>query len=213
MHTNNVKAVLFDYGGVIAEEGFYNGLFAIGRKAGLDPETFFRAVEALIYETGYLTGKADEALFWNAVRKKTGIAGDDAGLREEILSRFVLRPEMVAVVDLLRSKGIVVALLSDQTDWLDEMDKRTGLYRHFDNVFNSYRIGMSKRDRSVFRFACKTLGTRPEETLFVDDNAGHIMRAQAEGLVTIQYTDTADCLKQLETHVPLGTMILGNVKG
>ncbi len=33
-----IKAVLFDFGGVLAEEGFREGLKSIGRKNGLDPE-------------------------------------------------------------------------------------------------------------------------------------------------------------------------------
>ncbi len=68
-----IKTVLFDFGGVIAEEGFREGLFAIGRMQGLDPERFFRDVERIIVATGYLTGAGDEARFWDAVRKETGI--------------------------------------------------------------------------------------------------------------------------------------------
>jgi putative hydrolase of the HAD superfamily len=68
-----IRALLFDFGGVIAEEGFWEGLRAIGKEKGLDPDEFFRTVDALNYETGYLLGKADEASFWNAFREKTGI--------------------------------------------------------------------------------------------------------------------------------------------
>ena len=213
MLTHTITTVLFDYGGVMAEEGFRQGLLEIGRKAGLDPVAFFHAVEALIYETGYLTGKADEPAFWNAVRKRTGVTGDDAGLREELLSRFVLRQDMVSLVDMLRAKGITVALLSDQTNWLDTLDERTELYRHFDKVFNSYRIGMSKRDSAVFRYACDALGTRPGETLFVDDNAGHIARARVEGLNTIQCAVAADCICLLGNALPPGTIMSGGGRG
>jgi len=58
---NVIRAILFDFGGVIAEEGFWKGLRVIGMKNGIDPDEFFRTVDALIYETGYLIGKADEA--------------------------------------------------------------------------------------------------------------------------------------------------------
>jgi FMN phosphatase YigB (HAD superfamily) len=143
---NVIRAVLFDFGGVMAEEGFLEGLRAIARKNGLDPETFFMTVDAIIFETGYLIGRADEGTFWNEVRNRTGIIGTDGELREEILKRFVLRPDMIAVVDHLRSRGLTVAMLSDQTNWLDEMDRRTALSGHFDRVFNSFTIHKSKRD-------------------------------------------------------------------
>ena len=140
---NLIRAVLFDFGGVIAEEGFYHGLMAIGEKRGMDPSAFFETVDRIVYETGYLMGIADETAFWKAVKQETGIQGGDAELREEILGRFVLRPAMIAAVDSLRSKGLTVALLSDQTDWLEKIDATTGLFRHFDWVFNSFRMHKS----------------------------------------------------------------------
>jgi HAD superfamily hydrolase (TIGR01509 family) len=187
-----ITTVLIDLGGVLFEEGFYEGLLAIGRNNNIDPVKFFETVDALISETGYLTGNADERFFWNEVRKRTGIDGDDASLRREILSRFVLRQAMLTNVDQLRQKGIVVAMLSDQTNWLEEIDAKTGLFSHFDRVFNSYRMHKSKRDATVFTDACSALGVRPEETLFVDDNINHINRAQSQGLAVIHFTTVRD---------------------
>jgi len=196
MH-DKLKAVLFDFGGVIAEEGFWQGIRTIGQCNGLDPDAFFRRVDELIYETGYLVGKADEASFWNEVRKITGIAGTDAELRKEILTRFVLRPEMISSVDLLRSKGFIVAMLSDQTNWLEEIDMASGIFRHFDRIFNSYRIHKSKRDESVFRNVCMDLDVKTEETLFIDDNSDHIKRAREQGLHTIHFVGVNEYLRQI----------------
>ncbi len=194
---NVIRLVLFDFGGVVAEEGFYQGLREIGRKNGFNPEDFFRTVDTLIYETGYLTGNADEAAFWNAVRERTGTAGTDVELRDEILKRFTLRPDMIASVDSLRSQGLIVAMLSDQTNWLEEIDLETGLFRHFDRVFNSFRIHKSKRDASVFTDVCSVLGVTTEETLFVDDNINHIRRAQGQGLQTIHFVGIDDYNQQV----------------
>jgi HAD superfamily hydrolase (TIGR01509 family) len=189
---DELKAILFDFGGVVAEEGFWEGIQTIGKEHGLDPGAFFRTVDALIYETGYLIGKADEASFWNEVRKHTGIGCTDFELRSEILKRFVLRPDMIASVDLLRSQGLIIAMLSDQTNWLEEIDQATALFRHFDRIFNSYRIHKSKRDASVFRDVCTELGVQTEATLFIDDNIDHIGRARAQGMKTIHFTNIED---------------------
>jgi putative hydrolase of the HAD superfamily len=200
---NVLKAVLFDFGGVIAEEGFWKGLRSIGTENGLDPDEFFRTVDALIYETGYLIGKADEASFWNAVRSKTGIRGIDAELTNEILKRFELRPDVIASVDLLRSKGLIVAMLSDQTNWLDEINRQTALFQHFDRIFNSYHLHKSKRDASIFGDVCNALGVKPVETLFVDDNINHIKRAGGEGLQTIHFTGIDEYERQIGNIIDL----------
>jgi putative hydrolase of the HAD superfamily len=187
-----ISAVLLDFGGVIADEGFHDGLLEIGRRNGLDPEGFFRTVDRIIADSGYLTGHAGEAAFWEAVRRDSGIRGSDRELREEILRRFVIRPSMLGLVDRVRATGVVAAMLSDQTDWLEEIDAATGLFRHFDAVFNSFRTGRSKRVASVFTDVCASLGVSPASALFVDDNPGHIERARSRGLQTILFTTVAD---------------------
>jgi putative hydrolase of the HAD superfamily len=192
-----LKAFLFDFGGVLAEEGFREGLKAIAKRNGLDPDRFFSLADALIFEAGYLTGGADEAAYWSALREQTGIAGTDRELRDEILKRFVLRPGMIAAVDRLKSQGFLVAMLSDQTNWLDELDRETTLSRHFDKVFNSFKLHKSKRDASVFRDVCDALGVKPGEALFIDDNINHIRRAGGAGLHTILFTTFDDFEKQL----------------
>jgi len=192
-----LKALLFDFGGVLAEEGFREGLKAIGKKNGLDPERFFTLADALIFESGYLTGRADETGYWNELRERTGIAGSNEELREEILKRFVLRPGMIAAVDRLRSRGFLVAMLSDQTNWLDELDRETFLSRHFDKVFNSFKLHKSKRDAAIFRDICSELGVKAGEALFIDDNINHIRRAEGAGLHTIHFTTFDDFEKQL----------------
>ncbi|MCC6346810.1 MAG: HAD family phosphatase [Nitrospirales bacterium] len=196
-----LKAVIFDFGGVIAEEGFRQGLHAIARKNGLDPDHFFRCVRELIYETGYVIGAVEEHVFWNIVREKTKISGSDGELREEILSRFVLRPEMVREVERLRSSGLIVALLSDQTNWLDEIEQRTPFSHLFDTVYNSFKLGKSKRDPSVFTDTFSALGILPPEALFVDDSVENIENAQSSGCIVIHFISSGDFIWHLKDFI------------
>lgn len=182
-----IKAVLFDFGGVVAEEGFKEGMKAIGKGKGLDPDDFYKTSSELVYQTGYITGKADERTYWKALREKTGIKGEDQEFREEILKRFQLRPEMIEVVETIKSSGLTTAILSDQTNWLDELDQRTPFHHHFDYVFNSFHLNKTKKDPSVFKDVCALLGVRPEEALFVDDNLENVKRAMNQGLRTIHF--------------------------
>jgi len=70
--------------------------------------------------------------------------------------------------------------------------------RHFDEVFNSYRIGKSKRDGSVFSDVCSALGVAPSTALFVDDNPGHIERAKEKGLQTHLFKNQDDFARRIE---------------
>ena len=172
-----IKAVIFDFGGVIAEEGFREGLTAIARKKNLDEQSFFRTAEDIIYKTGYVIGKAKEKVFWDVLSKETGVKDDYRRLRLEILRRFVLRPGMLTLAGKLRDHGMIVAILSDQTNWLDEINSKKPFYNRFDYVINSYVLGKSKRDSSVFRDVAKIIGIKPHLILFVDDNSHNIKLA------------------------------------
>ena len=59
----------------------------------------------------------------------TGVRGEDAYLRDQVLSRFVLRPAMIELVRALRRKGVITTILSDQTDWLDKLDAQGSVLR------------------------------------------------------------------------------------
>ena len=193
-----IKAVLFDFGGVLAEEGFREGLMAIAKKKNLDEQSFFKTAEDIIYKTGYVTGKAKEKIFWENLSRETGVKDDYRRLRLEILRRFVLRPGMLSIAGKIRDAGMVVAILSDQTNWLDEINSKKPFYNRFDYVFNSYVLGKSKKDSSVFRDVAKIIGIKPHLILFVDDNSHHIKRASEAGLRTIHFTGIEDFKNQLE---------------
>jgi len=180
----SITTVLFDYGGVLAEEGFALGLAAIAKENGLDPAPFFHAATEAIYACGYVTGKSTEQNYWQMIRSQTGIRGEDRALTEAILSRFILRPKMLAAVRALRKQGLNPVILSDQTDWLDRLNQRQPFFQEFSRVFNSYHLGKTKREPSLFSDVLTALTVEPGQTFFVDDNQGHIERATALGLQT-----------------------------
>jgi putative hydrolase of the HAD superfamily len=196
-----IKAIIFDFGGVLAEEGFKEGLMTIGKEKGFDPDHFFKILSELVYQTGYVTGSSDEHAYWNTVREKTGVTGDDKKLREEVLRRLKLRPEMMEVVKKMKSSGLIVAILSDQTNWLDDLNQRTPFYQHFDHVFNSFYLKKTKRDPSLFRDICVQLGLKPEEILFVDDSPDNIKRAASEGLKTIHFKGVSEFEKEIQKFI------------
>lgn len=198
----SVDVVLFDFGGVLADEGFVGGLAAIARKNGLDEESFVELGHTLVHETGFLTGRSEEAAYWSALRRHSGIRGSDRGLRREILSRFRLRPWLLRLVKAIRDRGIRVGILSDQTLWLDELNERHDFFRFFDVVFNSYHLGKSKRDPTHFDDIAGNLGVKPERVLFVDDNEGHIARARLRGWQTILYRNRSDFIRQIRAYCP-----------
>ena len=194
----NIRAVILDFGGVIAEDGFQQGLYAIAEKFGLDQKRFFQLANEAVYNSGYVTGSGSENDYWNEVREHSGIMATDEELRQEILSRFIPRDWMLETVKTMQQQGLVTAILSDQSDWLDQLDSRYHFFQYFDGVFNSFHLGKTKRDPVIFVETLQTLKVNADETLFVDDNIGHIDRAVAAGLQVHHYEGRDGFLKKLK---------------
>lgn len=192
------RAVLFDFGGVIADEGFHQGLHALADRHGLDPAQVLHACREAIYGSGYITGCGTEADFWRDLRARIAFGDSDAVLRADILARFRLRPRMLQLVRDLRAAGIPCALLSDQTDWLDRLDARDHFYREFDRLYISYRLGKGKQDPTLFDDVVADIDVKPGEALFVDDDAGNIARARGRGLRGWLFSDETRCLAEFQ---------------
>jgi putative hydrolase of the HAD superfamily len=193
----NIRAIILDFGGVVAEEGFQQGLYAIADRFGQDRNSFFKLATEAVYNTGYVTGTGSEIDYWQAVREQAGIQSEDGELRREILSRFIPRKWMLGAIDSIQKQGIITAILSDQSNWLDRLNEQYHFFQYFDAVFNSYHLGKTKRDPSIFDDTLQALQVKAGEALFVDDNPGHIERAQAKGLQTHLYIDQESFLSCL----------------
>jgi len=107
------------------------------------------------------------------------VKGTDQEFREEILKRFKLRPEMTAMVEKIKSSGLIVAILSDQTtgstSWTREPLFITGSV-----TFSILIIQENEERPSIFKEICSLLGVRPKEVLFVDDNMKNVKRAASQ---------------------------------
>lgn len=193
-----IKAILFDFGGVLAEEGFRNGLLALAQEQRLAvdnmPEEGMRAV----YDSGFVLGQGTAGDFWQLLRQRTGLQGGDEELTHRILDGFVIRPGMIQVIKDLKARGYITGILSDQTDWLDLLNKRYDFYKMFDHVFNSYYLGKGKQDPSLFTDIATSLAIAPAEILFIDDDVGNITRARKQGYQVLQFINQHQFVTELE---------------
>lgn len=197
MPNHSIKALLFDFGGVLAEEGFRNGMVALAREQGLDAGAMPDAAMHAVYDSGFVLGRGTAADFWALLRERAGLAGEDAALSARILDGFVIRPWIIELIRCLRDQGFITGILSDQTDWLDRLDEKYHFSRVFDRIFNSYYLGKGKRDPSLFTDIAAALALPPSAILFVDDDADNVARAHAAGMQAIHYVDRPGLIAEL----------------
>ncbi len=96
-----IKVILFDFGGVLAEAGFRNGLLRLAREQHLNensmPEEGLRAVS----DSGFVIGQGTATDFW-------GLLGERTGLTQRILDGFVVHPWMMDSVEDLKRRGYII---------------------------------------------------------------------------------------------------------
>lgn len=183
-----VDAVFFDFGGVVAEEGFVSGLADLAEARGRDPRAVVRAGFDTMWSSGFVTGTGTEDDFLRDFAAASGLRVPAAEMRRTVFRRFTVRPFMLACADRLRAVGIRTAILSDQTHWLHELDETLAFSRHFDMVFNSFHHGVSKREAAFFELALDRMGVAATRSVFIDDNPANVAVAVSLGMTGIHYT-------------------------
>lgn len=186
-----VQAVIFDFDGVIAERGFRAALRALAARCDLDyPPLPGLAMQALV-DSGYLTGTGtgNEHDWWAKLQAGLRPLGSCQQFRADLLEASVVRPWQLDLAGRLASAGYCTAVLSDHTDWLDEIEARQPFGQAFGRVFNSYYLGASKRESAAFVAVAEALGVPPDKALFIDDNPDNVARAAALGMTGIVYRE------------------------
>jgi putative hydrolase of the HAD superfamily len=105
-----------------------------------------------------------------------------------------------SVRDLKNSAEISVFAISNISKpvW-NSLQRKYGIASLFDNAILSYRVGVTKPDQRIFRFALGETKSRPQECVLLDDSAGNISVAKAMGLKTYRAKNPKETTRFLES--------------
>jgi putative hydrolase of the HAD superfamily len=197
---NQVKAVLWDFGGVLTSSPF-DGFAAYERDHGLPPG-FIRTLNATNpdnnawagLERGHLELDAF-VLQFEAEARAAGSTLDARALLDSL--RGDLRPGMVEA--LRRCHGrLKTGLLTNNFSAAEEASGYAPVLPHFDVVVESSRTGLRKPDPGFYRLACELLAIDPSEAVFLDDLGVNLKPARAMGMRTIKVVDPDVALDELQ---------------
>ncbi len=204
----DIEAVLFDYGGVLAESPF--GAFARYEEDHGLPPGFIRSINAANHEDNAWArlerNEIDFPEFCDAFQAEATAAGGSVDGRE-LFSMFAtsLRPEMVEAVrrchqqfrtGLLTNNFVSTSLSASETD---DHRQATTVSAMFDVVVASSEVGIRKPDSRFYALACQRLGVEPQRAVFLDDLGVNLKPARAMGMVTIKVEDPVSALIDLES--------------
>lgn len=197
-----IQAVLFDFGGVLADSPF--DAFTRYEAAHGLPDGFIRSLNASNPDdnawarlerneldfAGFCAAFEAEARAWggevDAAELFTGISG-------------ALRPAMVDVVRRCRP-ALRTGLLTNNFVTSVPRPAHAELLDLFDVVVESSVVGVRKPDPRFYLLACEALSIEPAEAVFLDDLGVNLKAARQLGIVTIKVTqDVTAAITALES--------------
>jgi putative hydrolase of the HAD superfamily len=207
-----IKAVIFDFGGVILSSPF-EAFARYERENGL-PDGFLRQLNATNPDTNAWArlersevDLAGFAALYEAEAREAGQTIDGAAVLGLLVGE--LRPEMVEALRRCHER-LRTALLTNNFvaagdgDGLGDAPHRGPLadvLDHFDVIVESSRAGVRKPDPAIYELVCAELAIEPSEAVFLDDLGINLKPARAMGMTTIKVADPARAIAELEDVV------------
>jgi glucose-1-phosphatase len=188
-----LKAVIFDLGGVIVRSHERRGRRHWEQKLGLPDwgcdEIVFNSSMGVKAQLGEIS---ETALWrWVGERLKLSAAELDA-FQQDFWADDVVDLALVAYLHSLRAP-YQVALISNAADGLRQaLADRYNIADLFDLIVISAEEKVMKPTAVIYERTLAQLDRRPEETVFVDDNAANIAAARALGMAAIHFTPAVD---------------------
>jgi putative hydrolase of the HAD superfamily len=200
-----IKAVLWDFGGVILASPF-EAFRHYEAAHGLPPD-FIRSVNSALpdanawarLERSEITPEQFDAEF----------AGESAAFGHEVPGADVLallggevRQEMVTALDRVKAAGLATACLTNNVSGGagsdgDARPDVAAVMERFDVVLESSKLRVRKPEPAFYALACERLGVDPDECVFLDDLGVNLKPARALGMTTIKVGDPAVAIAEL----------------
>jgi epoxide hydrolase-like predicted phosphatase len=196
--TGKIRAVIFDFGGVLVRMIDDTPRLKLAEQLGvplsqLDELVFF-SESAQRASRGELTIRQH----WEVVRLALGIQPEEMlQFLQQYWSADDVNYELLGYIRTLRPRYKVGLLSNAWNDLRQTLHTRWNIDGLFDELIISAEVGLVKPDPRIYHLALERLGVQAEEAVFIDDIAGNVDAARAEGLAAIQFHNTQQVLGEL----------------
>lgn len=206
--SNNIQAVIWDFGGVLTSSPFeaFNRYEA---EKGL-PKDFIRSVNARNGDTNAWAkleqSKVTADEFDQLFREESRALGHEVPGKDVLaLLSGNLRPRVVEALRHAKSKVKVGCITNNapvgKGAGMTSDDGRAAeiakVFDLFDEVIESSKLGIRKPDPRIYALMCEALDVDPEACVYLDDLGINLKPARAMGMTTIKVLNEEQLLSDL----------------
>ena len=197
MKKRQIKAILFDVGGVLAlgeNSRLENGKFIpsgvhlnMAKKLNISIDQYIDSIDTAYVSA--ITGKLSKKEVIETLSKNFGVSSKKLKRLyiDSYKKNFKQNKELFNKLFKLKKQGYKIAILSDQWFLSKEALMPKKLYKHFDEVIVSCDVGIRKPNQKIYQLAVKKLNFSPKEILFIDNQKWNISPAKKLGMKTILF--------------------------
>jgi len=197
----SIKAVAFDYGGVISFFQDKEDLQGMADLAGIDVSLMKQIYwdNRPVYDKGLVDGKD---YFRNILAGVGVIAGPE--LLEKLCEKDIeswshINPKTEQLMKELKESGFTVAVLSNiGQDLLDRVKDTLPVFTLPDVAVYSCEVNTVKPEEKMYRLLVSRLDCKAEELVFFDDKEANVEAACTLGIQALLWKGPEDARKNLE---------------
>ena len=181
------KVIIFDFFGVIRSDQYISWLKRHGHTRTGD-----YAEVSLKTDAGQLTMEQ----FYDGLHDLSGIP--TPAIESEFKTYANLDSDLIELIKRLKPHYKIGLLSNSNGPHLRDILNHNGLTPLFDEIIISGEVGFVKPSREIFDYTLGQTQSKPQETVFIDDNQANIAAANKLGIVALLYRDYHTLISELE---------------
>lgn len=187
-----IKAVIFDFAGVIGVDGYWVWLRENVPNIE-EKRPFFQKISEEV-DKGIISNKE----FVEQIARETG--KDINLIWPQIFQKVVINKVLLQYITQLKKQYKIGLLTNFTYEWLDEIFQKHNLVPYFDQIIISSRHKLIKPETEAFLKILELLQVTKEEAVFVDDRQGHVDASNKLGLKAFLFTTNERLKEDLESY-------------
>ncbi len=200
-----VKAIIFDVGGVLATGHYskkpYKGHRTkgvhefIARKLKISLDQYFDAIDTTYAKS--IENKLPRKQIISIISKnlKTTSKKLEKLYTKAYKKNFKQNKQLFRYAFKLKKLGYEIAILSDQWHLSKEALMPERLYKNFNPVIVSCEVAIRKPNLKIYKLVFKKLKLKPSQTIFIDNQEWNLKPAKKLGMKTILFKDNKQLFK------------------
>lgn len=195
-----ITTVVFDLGGVLVENPALPLKLFCAKKLGVNSDKLGPLLDKYISE--FQIGYISEQKFWEHITSDLNISlpKEESLWKEAIKSAFIINREMEKLLIKLKKNKYQIVLLSNTELPVLKVIEESRINEFFDLRFFSCVEKVAKPDVEIYNRLMKSINSKPEELIFIDDREENIITANKIGINGIHFKNYSLLIRKLQKY-------------